>query len=90
MRLALCEGGRLLSRNEQRLCEYLGEGQERAAIALARHIDQRDDPEQAVIMSLVRGLEARNGQADVEYVSGERRDLLRDHTVARMRYELRG
>jgi hypothetical protein len=55
---------------------------ERQAIALAKHITLPENAtaeqiEAVVTLALVRAKEAASGPADVEYVSGQRRDTLR-------------
>ena len=81
MQLTLSDGGRLLSRTEQLLCDFMGD--ERAAVALAPHvyIPEVDDPtpfiEAAVINTLVAALTEVHGTDTLVYVTGERRDTLR-------------
>ena len=87
--MQLTDGGRLLTRTEQLLAEYLDD--ERAAIALSPHvyIPEVEDPtpfiEAAVINTLVTALEEVHGQHAVLECVGQRRDQLRDNNVARMR-----
>ncbi len=81
--------GRVLSRTESLLAEYLDDP--RAAIALSPHVYIPDVPdptpfiEAAVINTLVAALEEVHGQHAVLECVGQRRDQLRDNNVARMR-----
>ena len=85
----LTDGGRVLTRTEVLLCEFMGEGREREACALAPHVYIPDvsDPtpfiEAAVINTLVAALEEVHGQHAVLECVGQRRDTLRDHHVVR-------
>lgn len=81
MQLTLSDGGRLLTRTERLLAEYLDD--ERAAVALAPHvyIPEVDDPtpfiEAAVINTFVAALTEVHGQHAVLECQGQRRDTLR-------------
>lgn len=73
---------RVLSPVEIQLFAFLGS--EREAVALARFVVNLPEHatlamiEQAVIRAMVTAKEAVSGPAQVEYVSGIRRDTLRD------------
>jgi hypothetical protein len=56
---------------------------ERQAIALAPHVSLPDNAtkqqiQDAVILALVKAKEAVQGTAEIEFISGQRRDLLRE------------
>jgi hypothetical protein len=74
-------GGETLSVTAQRLIKW--GTSEREALALARVIRIGDDAtdacvEHAVIDALVSIKQAADGFADIEYIGGHRRDILRD------------
>jgi len=82
--MQLTDGGRLLTRTEQLLADFLDDP--RAAIALSPHVYIPDVPdptpfiEAAVINTFVAALEEVHGPDTLVYVGGERRDTLRQPT----------
>jgi hypothetical protein len=78
------ESGRLLTRTETLLCDYLDN--ERQAVALAPHVfipegltfeEESAMVEKAIVRVLVDALENSVGFTNLVYVGGERRDTLR-------------
>lgn len=73
---------RPLTRTEIQLFTFCGD--ERQAVALAKHVTLPDHAttqqiETAVTLALVRAKESLDGKAEVEYIGGIRRDTLRVH-----------
>ena len=73
--------GRILTATETLLLRFCDD--ERQAVALAPYVNLRQDATDqqiadAVILALVRIKEAAQGKAEIHYVSGHRRDLLRE------------
>jgi len=72
--------GRLLTRTEEQLYNFCMN--ERQAIEFAKYITLPENAsfeliENSVAMLLVRVKEAADGQTEIEYLSGQRRDTLR-------------
>jgi hypothetical protein len=86
----LHEPPRPLNATEMRLVQY--GMSEREAVVLAPHVELPADAtpkqiEDAVIYALVAVGEQVHGPADVRYISGQRRDVLREQS--RPKYSLR-
>jgi hypothetical protein len=74
---------RVLTPLEIQLFSYLGSEREACALAPFVYLPEHatyNEIENAVCAALVRVKEARDGRAQVEYITGQRRDLLRGRT----------